>query len=198
MSTQREQGFTLLELLIAMSIFAILAAMGYVGLQQMIRASEQNAQAGQQLQRLQKAMFWLTSDVAQILPRPVRDRFGDTQAALLLDVSDGTRLSLTRAHAISQQSSASDGLQRVNWWLQDGQLMRQYRNQLDVADQPAGQPKVLLQGVQSFEVRVLDERWTFGWPLNDGEEQRLPRAIEITLELDHLGQIQRLFRLPQS
>ncbi len=52
---QRQAGFTLLELLVALSIFALISAMAYGGLQSVMTTQQHTAKAAQHLADLQKA-----------------------------------------------------------------------------------------------------------------------------------------------
>ena len=88
---QKQQGFTLLELLIASIIFAIMAVMAYGGLDNVIRNSESSQQALKRLQQIQQSVSVLNRDFSQIVPRSIRDEFGNLQPYL----SAGSNIDLT-------------------------------------------------------------------------------------------------------
>ena len=78
----KQQGFTLLELMIASIIFAIMAVMAYGGLDNVISNSQSSKQSLQRLQQIQQSVSILNRDFGQIIPRPIRDEFGNPQPYL--------------------------------------------------------------------------------------------------------------------
>jgi len=82
-------GFTLLELLVALSIFGLLAAMSYSGLQAVLQQQSYTEQAAERLGALQKLYLIMQRDIEQIVARPVRDEFGDTQQPVVGGIYPG-------------------------------------------------------------------------------------------------------------
>ncbi len=76
----KQQGFTLLELLIASIIFALMAVMAYGGLANVMDSSEISKTALQRLKQLQQTVSILDRDLSQIVRRPIRDEYGNEQA----------------------------------------------------------------------------------------------------------------------
>ena len=93
------QGFTLLELLVALSIFSIIAVMAYSGLNTVLLARIQTDQHAIQLARLQMTFTWLKRDIEQYIGRSIRDQYGDRQAALI-----GTIFPLTVSTLLSVEA----------------------------------------------------------------------------------------------
>jgi len=67
------RGFTLLELLIALAIFSLIAVLAYSGLVSVLRVDAQVAQVTQQLTRLQLTFQRLQQDITQLVHRPIRN-----------------------------------------------------------------------------------------------------------------------------
>lgn len=196
-------GFTLLELLVALAIFAVLATMAYGALNSVLTARKAVEAKSARLADLQTALMVIERDVEQAVPRKIRDEFGDEQPALqgggtgtlVLDLSrDGWRnpLGLARSH-----------LQRVAYGFKDEKLVRESWGILDRAPDTQAYSEVLLSEVKAVEVRFLgrDGQWSAFWPpqtANTQEETVVlpPRAIEINLDLDDWGRITRLMRVP--
>jgi general secretion pathway protein J len=86
--TPRARGFTLLELLVAMFIAAILFAMGYGTINQAVRNREVLEEQQKRLLELQTTVRTMEQDFVQLAQRPVRDPVGGTyQAALVASVN---------------------------------------------------------------------------------------------------------------
>ncbi|MCQ8131101.1 PulJ/GspJ family protein, partial [Methylomonas rivi] len=66
----RAGGFTLLELLVAMAIFAIMAVMAYGGLKTVIDTRRATQAKAAQLRQLQQALYLLNEDLQQAVSRP--------------------------------------------------------------------------------------------------------------------------------
>ena len=78
----KQRGFTLLELLIASIIFAIMAVMAYGGLDNVLSNSKASQQALSRLQQIQQSIAIISRDFSQLVPRAVRDEYGNIQPAL--------------------------------------------------------------------------------------------------------------------
>ncbi|CAK0777772.1 general secretion pathway protein J [Gammaproteobacteria bacterium] len=78
-----KRGFTLLELLIAIAIFAVLAAMAYGGLNTVLSSSRYAAIQVERLTRIQTAVTTISRDLVQVVNRSIRDEYGDKQLSFL-------------------------------------------------------------------------------------------------------------------
>ncbi len=199
---RRERGFTLLELLIAVAIFALLALATYRMLSSVMQADTATREHEQQLRELVRAMAAFERDVLQVTSRPVRDPFGEARPALLGEDGDATALEFTRTGWRNPLGAARSRLQRVRWELSGEQWQRRYWNVLDQAQDSQPQVQAVLDGVTSFKLRYMDRQgqWQPSWPPSDGTDsqrlEQLPRALELVLEHRRYGQIRRVLRLP--
>lgn len=202
-----QRGFTLLEVLIAISIFALLGMATYRMLDSVLRADEATRANEQSLRELSRTFAALDRDLAQAAARSVRDPYGDQRAALLgeLGAVDGSAaIELTRNGWHNPMGLARAQLQRVRWRLADKTLERVYWAVLDQAVDSQPRVQSLLEGVRSLEFRYLDERgeWQGQWPPATGDltpeenRLRLPMAVELKLEHERYGELTRLYRLP--
>lgn len=200
----RTRGFTLLELLVALSIFALMAAMAYGGLSSVIRIREQVDASLARTQRLQQAVFRIQSDLEQTAARDIRDEFGDPRPALAAEAALG--LSLTRNGWRNPLDEPRSHLQRVRYRLdQEGRLLRDHWRVLDRAQDSAPVETVLLEDVTRLEWRFLDggRQWHDRWPPltadttpANGGDTRLPLAVELRLTTEDRGEIRQLFAIP--
>lgn len=193
-------GFTLLELLVALAIFAIVAVLAYGGLGTVLDQRILTEESAERLAELQKTYLIVQRDIEQLVPRAIRDEFGDEQAA----ISGAAQFQLTRGGWRNPLNNPRSSLQRVGYALQEQQLIRYSWLVLDRAQDSEPREQVLATGIDSISVRYLDidDSWQEQWPpeLVTGSGERppdeLPRAVEMTLEHEHYGEIRWLFQLP--
>lgn len=192
------QGFTLLELLVAVAVFAVLAAMSYGGLTSVLETGEAARAQGERLKELQLAVAWLERDISQMVDRTSRDEYGDSRPALEIAGPEGGLFAFTRAGRPNPLGDLRSSLQRVSYGLQDEALVRAGWTMVDRAPGSRAARATLLRGVEALELRVLDAagQWHETWPPLTAA-QGLPAAVEITLRLEDLGEIRRLFALPR-
>ncbi|HEY9239167.1 MAG TPA: prepilin-type N-terminal cleavage/methylation domain-containing protein, partial [Burkholderiaceae bacterium] len=91
-------GFTLLELLVALAIFAVVAALAWGGLDAVARTQRGLERAGSALAQLQQAIGHFERDVRQTVPRPIRTESDQVEPALIGN-ADRLDLSLWRSAA---------------------------------------------------------------------------------------------------
>jgi general secretion pathway protein J len=190
---------TLLELLIAVAVFAVLAVLAYGGLNVVMSHSRTANVEAERLANVQRVLARIGADIEQMTNRPVRDAFGDTQNAVLSDFEQavGSRIEFTRQGRQNPAGKARSSLQRVAYQLRESELIRESWAVLDRAQDSEAYEADMLDGVKRFEVHYIGssgERTT-SWEANPTLQEYLPRAVEVTLELDDWGSITRLYRV---
>lgn len=198
---RRAAGFTLLELLIAIAIFALLGLGTYRMLDSVLRSDASTREHELQLRELVRAMAAFERDLSQAAPRPVRDPFGEPRPAMLGEEGEAPALELSRLGWRNPLGRPRAGLQRVRWQLSGEQWQRHYWNVLDQAQDSLPQVQQALEGVTRLQLRYLDGdgAWLASWPPEGGGEkslQTLPQALELVLEHRRHGELRRLLRLP--
>ena len=197
--TRRLHGFTLLEMLIALAIFSLLAVMSYGGLSSVLEQQFRTGIEADRLAELQKAYLVMQRDIEQVVTRPVRSEFGEELAPL---VGDQT-LELTRGGWSNPLRSPRSTLQRVAWSWQDRQLRRYVWQVLDRAQDTLPVEQLLMDNIESMHIRYLTavDEWKEQWPDliqgpdPDAEAAVLPRAVEVAIEHEHYGPLVWLFQL---
>ena len=197
-----QMGFTLLELLIALAVFSLVAAMAYGGLDTVLKAGQHIEQQSNRLRNVQWAMLMLERDIVQLAARPVRDSFGDPLPALRSAALGTTTLELTSGGLENPTQLPKSSLHRVAYGVNDSKLQRVIWPVLDRVPETQSRALDLLDGVHDVRWRFLrtNDEWTDAWPpQNENGElsTELPVAVEITLELDDWGSLRRLIRIPQ-
>ena len=199
------RGFTLIEVLIAMSVFAIMSIMAYGGLESVIRSHEHTRVSMQRLQEIQLAMLSLQRDFEQITNRTASDELGGKLNGLDSTRNPDWLLQFTRLGWSNPANLPRSHLQRVAYRLDEDDdistLVRLYWPYVDRASEDQVVERPLLTQVKSAQLRFLDKqlKWQEQWPpVNLDPANALtnwPIAIELTLELEDWGEIKRLFRI---
>ena len=207
-------GFTLVEVLIAMAITALISVLAYTGLSSALSGAESLRSASGRAHNINQTWALLSRDLRQVVNRPVVDEFGQVVPALMGGEMAREPLSLTRAGWHNSSAAPRSTLQRVRWWLEDERLWRGY---FPVLDRTAGTEPVetaILEGVERFELRflpalsavesdrndVIDRRdWRDSWIADfsqPGQMPSPPAAVEVLMEVAGLGELRRTYVLP--
>jgi general secretion pathway protein J len=199
----RNRGFTLMELLVAIAIFAIVGALALTGYTQLQRQSEIVEQRLARTRDVQRAVQMLGTDIEQIEPRPIREPIGETVLpAVSAGLDPSYALSLTRAGYSNTAGLQRPTVQRVGYRLENGELWRDTWPVLDRTIAVEAVQRKLLTGVRSVTFRFMDSarNWQDRWPAvqtPDLAGARLrPAAVEVVIELEDWGEIRRLFEVP--
>ncbi len=177
-------GFTLLEMVLALVIFGMIAMIVYSAFYFGHRAVTSGERAADDNQRMRLA--------EELMGRQVRSavyyfaKYDEDDVAYFFGQSDGMSF-VTSA----PQSRGGTGLAVVNYRLVDGSLVVEERTSFtpdDLYAAPADAPverAVLLQGFSSFRLEYLpreevDLGWSDKWDARD--EDTLPAAVRVTIE----------------
>ncbi len=185
-----------MEIMVAVSIFALIAAMTMTNLIQVGKAGEQVSETHTRLSEVQFALAYLAKDLAQLTARPVRDQYGDRQSALRLLQN---RLAFTRGGWRNLLGQPRSDLQRVEYLLQDDKLIRRFWPQLDQSYEDVHIDQPLLTGVDEMTVELLTAgkpRYSVWPPEIPGDNQaQKPVAVEFVLNLQNFGRVERVFEI---
>lgn len=196
-----ESGFTLVEVMVATFIMAILSAMGIAMLSNTLEARESLEAVVEDVEELQLARAIIRQDLAQIVNRRARDPYGTRAVAAFeggVDVSDGRLMSFVRTgHDLPGVSGERSRLQYVTYAYRQGALLRESRAFVDAAPDPQTHSRTLLAGLDGVEVRFrVGDAW------NDVHEVTAaantgpvpaPPAVSFLIEHPRFGEIETVF-----
>ena len=202
---RRQRGFTLIEIVIAVMITAILFTMAYGAIQQALLNRDRLKENSDRLQALQFTMRSLVQDFTQMVPRMARDPLGQGHQPTVNSPANSGQVTLTRGGWMNPLGAERSTLQRVRYRLEDGKLLREHWLVLDPLIDPAPVKRELVDGVRSFSLRFYNEgrNWQDSWPPpslsttpQEIDLQWRPAAVEIILELEDWGRITRMVEVP--
>jgi general secretion pathway protein J len=199
----RARGFSLIELLVALAVFAALAAAAYGGLAQIAATRGALAKQQDRFAQVVRAVSMLERDLRQAISRPVRGNGrGDYLPAL---AGTGDRIELTRLGFANPLAEPRSNLERVAYAVDAQKLMRGRYLALDRAPDAAPAVTSVLDDAQSVSFRYLgsDGAWRSAWPPSDAPPdmktyELLPRAVEVRIVTGDTGELRRVVELPSA
>jgi len=201
----RARGFSLVELLVAVAVLAVLASISFRGLNSILDAETGVATQTRRWNELAIVTSHLGRDLSLAVARPVRDDAGGERPALSVSqapgvsgaagVDAGAQLAFTRL-GDTEGAGATGELRRVAWRLREGTLEYLVWPAVDAAAGALPTVSAVLENVADLQVRALgdDGRWYGVWPAS-GHGEGLPRAVDVQFLLAGGARVSRLFPL---
>lgn len=209
---KNQGGFTLLEVLTALSIFALISIGSFQLTTTTIKTVQSSEQYMQQFIDLSNMLNTMELALLQSLHRPVRDEFGDHLPAF---TGDSERIEFTHGgwnnrpkeivqkstiqiHSTLQRRACATALKVTEAGVYQRYWSCQHWTVLDRVQHSQPIPDLSVP-VTQVEIRYLSHSrtWHNRWPKNN-DSKSLPLAVEINITSDRFGNIHRLFQLGVS
>jgi general secretion pathway protein J len=194
------RGFTLIEILIALTIFAILATITSSLLYHAFNIRTQVKIQANRLNQLQLAISIIQQDTFQIVERAVR---GNEMRLFPVLVGQPQYVEFTRDGIANPKSSLKkSSLQRVALVCEEGQLLRRTWIGLDTKDRNIYKDKVLINNLSECYFSYLNQslqpltEWREEAIAQDQVPEPFPKAIQMNLTLNDWGKMSMLFIIP--
>lgn len=208
----KQQGFTLVEVLIAIAIFAFIGVASTAVLTTVLDSDKLSSSRFDKLQRLQRAITIIERDIEQAVPRAVRVD-GEASETVMRggdpDDSEGLAIAFVRGGWQNPQMMLPRStLQSVAYRIRDGKLERLYTNYVDSVSGTEPKVRELLDNISEFKVQFIvdldeDEEASNTLSTNsDGMDWRdtfvgstLPKAVAFEFVSKDFGKIRREFTI---
>jgi general secretion pathway protein J len=202
MNRSRARGFTLIEIMVAVAIFSVMAMLAWGALSQSLENADMLTERMQRLQTIQRTFRYLSGDLTQAAPRPIRNELGDgLRPAIFSSLSGDFAIELSHGGWGNPVGLPRGTLQRSAYRIEEDALVRYYWNVLDRTYSNEPVAAVLLEDVDGLAFRFFDDNGESYevWPPQNvgggGNVRARPRAVEIILSLPDEGEITRLLEI---
>jgi general secretion pathway protein J len=195
-STKNQSGFTLLEVLVAIGIFSVVAIISYSTLDTYLDQRERLTSHYGKLERLQRLFILLQRDIQFSVGRKVRNG-GELQPAMLSAQGDAL-ITMTVAQA-DVQSVAGVSFKRVEWQLDGHELVRSQWNVLDHTGNIEPARLLVSDEIANMEINYLMFTQNQGLDSSDSlSADQLPAGIELKVTLISGGSYRRVFAIARD
>ena len=202
-STAKNSGFTLIEIMVAMAIMALIGVGAMKVLDTATKSSDSIRRDGDRLNDVLRAFMFISNDMQQLTVRQVRDEYGDSLAAMKSDLQASTPyIRLTRLGRRNPAQLPLSNLEHLIYTIEDKTLYRTSFSYTDGMPMDLALKRPVLESVLDMKINFFDgETWHDYWPLTEQSQDEisvlLPVAVKMKLVLADYGEIERLYALSE-
>ncbi|WED44182.1 GspJ family T2SS minor pseudopilin variant LspJ [Legionella cardiaca] len=198
----KKAGFTLIEILIALAVFAILATITSSAMYYSFNTKARVSQQAERLNILQLAVILMQRDSIQIIPRSIR---GNEMHLFPAFIGQPQYLEFTRVGVENPNSQEKRStLQRIAYVCHDNQLLRRSWQVLDPVNRDHYSDKVLIDNLLACRFAYLNQtlqvlpEWRENALQQNQRAEPLPKAIQLNLTLKDWDKMSLLFAIPEA
>ena len=197
----RYEGYTLIEILVALTVFAILSAMTTTAMYHAFTTRERINVRSSQLNALQLGITILSRDTEQIIKFEPFASDNDTQLAF---TGQSNSFEFTRGGFVNPNADAPRStIQRISYLCKNNQLIRRSWGVATPISQDHSQDKILFNNLKTCHFAYINSNHDTlrSWPDSlkkepEAKNQTLPIAIQVNITIEHLGNMGLLFAVP--
>ncbi len=206
--SSKQNGLTLVEVLIAVIIMALIGTISYQALDTTIRSKEVVENHLKELSKIDRAWLLIEGDLKNMVNHNIAQSFGpgggSALSPLVLENSDEEYwLVVLRAGHANPLNFIRSELIRVGYRVQDSVLWRDVWYNISSVDVDQARNQKVLDNIEEVEIKLLSPTatsfdggpWVDKWPPQGAQPEEMPFAVEITLRLEDDEEISRLFSL---
>jgi general secretion pathway protein J len=179
-----ESGVTLVETLVALFVIALMASAGAVMTTQSLAGARAVETRGDKAAELSTALSMISADLGALMIRPSQDANQSEPPYVFQGYApryDGRIMVFVRNGWPNPQDELRSDLQRVEYLLESGSLIRRSWAAADPAQSTKTVDQVLLEGIETLEVRFgRADTWQSEWVVPVAESPTLPQKTELT------------------
>lgn len=196
---KRFLGFTLIEVLLAISIFAVISLASFSIFDGVLKSENMSEEKMQRLNDIQRAWLIIERDFLQIAQRTMRIE-GEAPSSTFIHASADSFLSDSQSIAFVRQGWTNPGLliprsdvQSVAYRVEEETLERLHYNFVDAVSGEEPKVRKLIKGVKTFDIEYFyQKKWQTAI-----QDNAIIQAILLRVETEDLGVIERKFIVPE-
>lgn len=197
-------GFTLIEVMIAIVIMAMIAVMTSQSFTAAIISSEATQEAISRMAAVDRVWVLLEGDLRNAIPALPKVAREAPIPPIYLDPSEDYRLSILRGGYANPLKLPRTEMVRVGYRFEDQVLWRDTWVNIADNDERNARPQRILDGIDDIIIKALPNNnrssvasgpWQERWPATGIAPNELPAAIEVTLILPDFGEIKRIYSI---
>lgn len=192
MGLKQAAGFTLIEVMVALFIFSIIALTAAFTLHMSVNSEEQTKAINTRLNQLNLTLGFLSDDLAQVIDRPTTDQNGQ---ANLTFTGEETSINFTRGGMTPGPDERESHLEHISYQLTGDTLTRTTWPALDPTDKTNPHTEALLSDIKKiqFTFYTPDLKPNTFWPLPNQIQPTFPKAVVLTITLTNGGEISQTY-----
>ena len=197
----KNRGFTLIELMVAIIIFAFISVISYRIVTSLVTTKEVAGKAQAKWGDLSLAMSNFNSSRSRSIPLVARDGQGNILPAVLGKSKLGSlydsQLEMTVSGYIGNEVQGTSPPKRIGYRFYNGSLYLVTWPVLNRVLQTQPEIDLLVSNVNNFTVqyRYPDQQWRDTWPPDGGDPTVLPSGLKVSLNLKSGESIDRSWAL---